>query len=351
MATPIASASSSSSFSSSNAHQLTAAASSSGESSKKLKGENQAFSVTVRGRPMATLALNIEEVVTEAMSFLSLTDVVSMKKVCKLWNVWGNSESVWNDQCDQQGIPPMKEIDPKTGREALCYLKAYKFLDPIIFGPRQWSTYYADPHGKVVPLGADIYDTLARLDPQQQKKFRVRYLPKEVSRNVANGQTKVTAVTPNLLGELAKTPRKGFVTCYDPNSWKTAFQQQGETAVESSYWYLEGIDVVDKTRKEPYETQVSIVAQSGFGLRAPRFIEASFLNFSEHVRFGTFPQGSSPWTYTRVETVVMHNNTGYHLVVGSFAPSGLFVDVSDFVIDYVGIAAAFSCGSSAAIGT
>ena len=101
MATPIASASSSSSFSSSNTHQLTGAASSSAgsssatlrgnrrfreeaggsaESSKKLKGENQEFSVTVLGRPMATEALNIEEVVTEAMSFLLLTDVVSMKK-------------------------------------------------------------------------------------------------------------------------------------------------------------------------------------------------------------------------------------------------------------------------------
>jgi hypothetical protein len=245
----------------------------------------------------------------------------------------------------------MKRIDPKTGKEALCYLKAYKFISSIFFGPRQWSTYYADPHGKVVPLGADIYDTLARLDPQQQKKFRIRYLPKEVSRVTEGGQTKVTAVTPNLLGELAKTPRKGFVTCYDPNSWEVAFQQLGETAVESSYWYLEGIDVVDKTRKEPYETQVSIVARSGFGLRAPRFIEASFLNFSEHVRFGTFPQGRTPWTYTRVETVVMHNNTVYHLDVGGFAPSGLFVHYDGFDGDDVGIAAAFSCGSSAAIGT
>jgi hypothetical protein len=300
---------------------------------------------------MATLALNIEDVVTEAMSFLSLTDVVSMKKVCKLWNYWGNSESVWKDQCDQQGIPPMKGIDPKTGKEALCYLKAYKFISPIFFGPRQWSTYYADPHGKVVPLGADIYDTLARLDPQQQKKFRVRYLPKEVSRVIEGGQTKVTAVTPNLLGELAKTPRKGFVTCYDPNSWEVVFEQQGQTAVESSYWYLEGINVVDKTRKEPYETQVTIVARSGFGLRAPRFIEAIFLNFSEHVRFGTFPQGKTPWTCTRIETVVMYRNTVYHLDVGGFAPSGLGVGISYVVHDDIGMAAAFSCGSSAAIGT
>jgi hypothetical protein len=203
----------------------------------------------------------------------------------------------------------------------------------------------------VVPLGAEIYDTLARLDPQQQKKFRVRYLPKEVSRNVANGQTKVTAVTPNLLGELAKTPRKGFVTCYDPSSWKLAFQQHGETAVESSYWYLEGINVVDKTKNESFETQVTTVAQSGLGLRAPRFIEAIFLNFSEHVRFGTFPQGRTPWTYTRVEAVVMHNNTVYHLDVGGFAPSGLHVSYYDLDGGHVGLAAAFSCGSSAAIGT
>jgi hypothetical protein len=292
--------------------------------------------------------------------FFADKEIASTAQVCKAWNRWTSADSVWKNLCDREGIPPIKrkgEVDPKTGKNITLYFykEACLRLRPMIFMPQDYTTYLnVKVHGKIRRLKDDIHAKILRLDPSYldplplapnaPRKYRLNYLSKAVEQ--ASGV--VSPMTMNLLGELMQAPGVRNPTKYG-YVWKAVREQCGEATMDSSDYFLISANVIQGTRNRTYPNQVITVA--ALGGRAPKLIEAIALNFFDHARFNTYPYGQNPWTYSRTDATITLNNVEYHLVVGGFAPSGLDVCLSHFVNGSVGLAAAFSCGSSAGLGT
>ncbi len=321
--------------------------------------------VVSKPRPSAPISVPHTKVLVQCiLKFLPEEEILSAEHVNKNWKQWASDNAVWKYPCEREGIPPIKKpgTDPKTKEpiELLFYKAAYQHLFPIIFGPKQYSDHLrVKVHGNIVPLRNDIHEKLDRLDPAGQKKFRLLYRSKAIQRTNPDRTTSVVQITIRLMDELVKNPQLRHPTKYD-YILKEALDQHGNETLEHSDWILLSSDVVEGTRNLPYQSnqpnepnQLAVV--TALGARPPQLIEAIMMNFFNQLRFGIYPYGRNPWTYSRVDATVTINGVVYRLVVGggSSAPSGglhVFAPTTPLYDGHVGLAAAYSCGSSAAIG-
>lgn len=302
---------------------------------------------------------SIEALVQTVADFLSVEDTVSVERTCVAWSRWVSRNAVWRQKCDQEGIPPIqrKGKDPKTGQDIILYFykEAYVRLRPMIFGPKQYSDCLGvKPAGKIRRLKDSIHDDINRLDPSYleplplqlnaQRKYRLFYLSREIERPTLNGDPARVPMTINLLGELASKARNP--TEYDSLSSSMVRDQRGNDSLDGSDWVLMSAEVIPETPRASYPDQVNTVTT--LGARPPKAIEAIALNFFNYFRFGTRLFGQNSWTYSRTETTITFQDVQYRVIVGAFGPSGVSVHGYEdyFVSGPVGMAAAFSCGSS-----
>jgi len=296
---------------------------------------------------------NTQVLVQCILKFLPDEEILSAELVSKSWKRWASGNTVWKYVCDREGIPPIKRpgLDPKKNQpsEQLFYKAAYQHLYPIIFGPKQYSDHLrVKVHGDKARIDDDIHEVVDQLNPGGQKNFHLIYWSRAVERTNSNGTTTVAQTTIKLLDKLVQAPGVRNPTEYS-YIWQEILDQRGDEVLELSGWRLISTGVDPATRNASYANQVNTI--SALGARPPKAIEAIALNFFTHARFKTYPYGQNPWTYSRTSTTVIYHNVECRVIVGHFGPSGLLVHGNDLDGVRVGMAAAFSCGSSAAIGT
>ncbi|MBF8262707.1 MAG: hypothetical protein HW387_372 [Parachlamydiales bacterium] len=85
-------------------------------------------------------------------------------------------------------------------------------------------------------------------------------------------------------------------------------------------------DVIPGSRNMSYKQQLGLLPP---GYEAPRVFDAVRAILWENRRSGNRCFNDNPWTYTRCKEIIC----GYNLVVGGFAPSGLYVDDSRYYDD------------------
>jgi hypothetical protein len=142
------------------------------------------------------------------------------------------------------------------------------------------------------------------------------------------------------LGELAK---KYFPSNIDGYGyiWPSIIDELGDKPVNESVWLLMTKDVLEGSRRKSYSQQKNIVAElaetTGVPYQVPTTLEAATCILAEYSRSENRLFSDSPWTYTRGQ----ENVQGFQVVVGGFAPAGLFVYyVSDYTgNDCIGVAA------------
>lgn len=302
-------------------------------------------------------ACNTVVLVKAVASFLSAEDTVSVERTCVAWSQWACGNLAWKPKCDQEGIPPIKRKG-KGPKILSFYKEAYLRLRPMIFGPKQYSAHLGvKTAGEIRRLKDSIHADICRLDPsyieplpfqnKAQRKYRLFYLSREIEQPDLNGAPAQVLMTINRLGKLACKARRDSNAYYKSLSdfvWNAC----GEDPVDRSDWVLMSSEVVPGTRSASYPNQVNTVSE--LGARPPKAIEVIALNFFDYFRFGTYLFGDNPQTYSQTETTLNHDR----VIVGGFDSLGLLLynrDNSMIDSGHIGMAAAFSCGSSAPTGT
>ena len=90
--------------------------------------------------------------------------------------------------------------------------------------------------------------------------------------------------------------------------------------VGKPYWALITCDVIPDSRNQWYKDQKALVAKKA-GYELPTVLEAITLVTMHCKKTGQYLLSQSPWTYTRCK----ETDGEWPLVVGAFAPAGLFV--------------------------
>jgi hypothetical protein len=276
------------------------------------------------------------------LKFLPEEKILAAERVNKNWKRWASSNAVWKYPCDREGIPPIRRLGKGAKIEKLFYKAAYQHLYPIIFGPKQYfDDLHVKIHGNKTRLADTIHETVDRLDPADQKKIRLIYLPREIERTNSEGKTSVARISPNLLGELVqavgvRNPMKYVYV------WQEFLKHHGNVPLESSRWFLMSTEFVRADQKTLDPERIKVL--SALGNRLPTDIEAIALIFFNRVRFGTYLL--DPYEFCCTSTTVMHMTVPHPIYVGGVSSLGL--TITQNVIDIIGTMAAFSCESPVA---
>lgn len=140
------------------------------------------------------------------------------------------------------------------------------------------------------------------------------------------------------LGELAKKHFSASDTRYRL-IWNPIIQELGDKSIDKSQWVLMTKDVLPGSRNKSYDEQKKIVAdlaeKSLISYEVPETLESATCILSQYFGSNIRLFRDSPRTYTRCQ----ENVQGYQVVVGGFAPAGLYVDYDIYVNDHIGVAA------------
>jgi hypothetical protein len=143
--------------------------------------------------------------------------------------------------------------------------------------------------------------------------------------------------TLNKLGQIAKR----FFPQNDKGYRSIGFHivdELGDKPIKSR-WVLMTKDALPGSRNKSYAEQQNIVAKladKSLGYEVPDTLEATtciLVQFFYDSKIRLF--NDKPWTYTRCK----ENVQGYQMVVGGFAPAGLYVDFNGYDCDDIGVAA------------
>jgi serine/threonine protein kinase len=199
----------------------------------------------------------------------------------------------------------------------------------MAFGKAQWEKYFGDI-GVEPPLPSDIEQILNAPCPFfPGKKVRETHLLTLIPQTV-NGQP----LTLKSLGELVKAPNQGHSTQY-------RYFDIGEYTDPSApvaHWALLTRDVIPGSRNKLYADQHALVASHAQKTRVPyqvpTILDAAVSIFIEYVHSGVRLYGDSPETFTRCHEKY---DAKWQLIVGGFAPAGLYVDYVNGDDEYFGV--------------
>ena len=201
---------------------------------------------------------------------------------------------------------------------------------PVAFGQAQWNIYFGGV-GVEPPLPANIKEILASPCPIWPEKRIVETHMLVLIPQTVNG----LPLTLNSLEELIKRPKEGFPTQYQDSR----MGGHENTPSKASHWVLMTRDIIPGSRGKNYADQQRMIASVGGeahdSYQVPTLIEATVCILMEHVRSGT--RLFSPSTYTRCEEKFFSGS--YQMVVGGFAPAGLYVYNFFYDDDFIGVAA------------
>lgn len=225
-----------------------------------------------------------------------------------------------------------------------------KVKNKVAFGPEDWAKHMGirisdeDIKAAYVMLPENIeqiLNTLCPVFPESGKLVKdthmLVYIPSSVNGKDINGNEITKEITLSSLGDLvekrlSKEGGSRRVAGYR-YIWDKVLEKL-DKPVEEVHWMLMTKDVlggmdtgVNGSRGKTYTVQQEMVKKlskdSDVDYVVPKTLEAvaaiisQFLRTNEHL----FGQGDRLWTYTRCE----ENIGGYQLVVGGFAPVGLYV--------------------------
>jgi hypothetical protein len=203
------------------------------------------------------------------------------------------------------------------------------------FGPKEWFIHFGTHLRNVPRLPPQVAEILFSSCPfWPSRKVHETHLLVLVPETVG-GQP----LTLKILGELVKKPLQGPSTQYS----HFHLGQYTDPVAPSSHWVLMTRDVIEGSRSKSYPDQQTLLSQKGHDVYVvPNILDATVCIFMEHIRSGTqldgdslwtcickYVQsatrlyGDSPWTYTRCQEKY---DTDWQLVVGGFAPFGLYVN-------------------------
>lgn len=200
-----------------------------------------------------------------------------------------------------------------------------------VIGSDVWNT-----HVDLAALGLDVSDgpTLSkRAIALASRKFLSSV---EIERDA--GITLLTmpkGLTWIKLVALAKSPKAGNKTdfCY---IYSKILDQFGGTSVTQTYVVAISNSVLENSRSLSFENQQALLVNSG--CEVPGLLEMATLNIMTYISSPSeLPIrlfGDTPWTYSRCKEKV----NGNRVVVGGFAPSGLYVIDYYYDHDVIGVA-------------
>jgi len=203
------------------------------------------------------------------------------------------------------------------------------YLKEITFGSKKWKTYFNLDIGKVPPLPSDILKILYGPCPFSQNKKKVI-------------DTHMLVLIPGNLSlnkfmDLVEESTQGNKTDFE-NIWNQILKDHGKTLTKAPQWVLMTKDVLLGSRTKSYADQKALVKATP-KYEVPNLLSAAVCILVQYVSTGVVLYGRdadrSKWTYTRCQ----EQSGGYQIVVGGFAPSGLFVFNLNLDIDSVGVAA------------
>ena len=192
-------------------------------------------------------------------------------------------------------------------------------LPQCAFGKQKWEEYFGDV-GVEPALPPNILEILSSPCPfWPGKKVEETHLLVLIPEKV-NG----TPLTLKTLGELVQHNLKGTSSKYRDGYFSIG--EYTDSPNPSTHWALMTRDVLPESRAKNYETQKNLVAQyaqkAKIPYQVPSVLDATTCIFMEHVHSGIRLYSDKPWTYTRCQEKY---NKDWQLVVGGFAPAGLYI--------------------------
>ncbi len=147
-------------------------------------------------------------------------------------------------------------------------------------------------------------------------------------------------LTVKAMGELAKTPKKGHATFYDPYAWPAAIDE--ERVIEKSHWFVLDTEPIGKGLDYSEQKALAEAKKTAAGWQKAMisdFRDTIISLFMEKIRTGksyfVWDPDSHKSTWIRVDA---NNNR----IAVSFAPSGLEVNaVFAYSPSYLGVAVAW----------
>jgi len=238
-----------------------------------------------------------KEIVGEIFKFLSPEDLARTARVCRKWNEVGSNESLWRAFDLKTLFPLLRELDEKTWQK-------YADLDALGL-----SVADATPpdNRKIIP---ELKRLFASLKIEGNKGITLLTMPKGLSLNK--------------LVQFARSPKEGNPTDFK-RTWMEISETLGDITVGKTYRIAITNTVLEGSRNLSFAAQQELVNKSRCAV--PKVLEVSTLAILTYISSPKSSPvrlyGDNPWTYTRCPEQII----GYNLVVGGFAPAGLFVGI------------------------
>ncbi len=182
-----------------------------------------------------------------------------------------------------------------------------------------------------LPLPDDFRAELLKSCPDHPGKIIAQTYALLFAPDLLNGEP----LTYNTFKPLMENPIEGHATPIR-YIWEQIVQDHGNTplrALGKSGYILISRDLIPGSRNKSYAVQQALVAKGGG--EVPSFLEMIVLIAAIRNKTGKRLYADSPWTYTRCQ----EQSGGRQLVVGGFAPAGLFVYYYYIVHEFSGVAA------------
>ncbi len=144
------------------------------------------------------------------------------------------------------------------------------------------------------------------------------------------------------MGELAKTPKKGHATCYEPNAWAAAINE--ERVVEKSHWFVLDTEAIGKRLHYSEQKDLAEAKKTAAGWQKAKVsdLRDTIISlFMEKIRTGKSYFVWDP-DYRKSTWISVDAMTEGMRIAVSFAPSGLEVNTFNayYPHDYLGVAVA-----------
>ena len=275
-----------------------------------------------------TWAVLPDDLLSEISTYLTPEEVGRASGICRSWQAAFSDPHVWRQQARNVNVIP-------RGNEVANPKQVFANPYPVVaFGRDEWIRHVGDP-GEVPRLPSHIHEILRSPCPfwpnsTVGQTHALVLIPRSVTRRVDGVQVTVPLTLRNL-NRLARSGNEGAGIGYRYIG-NEILAEHGDTEIES-HWVLMTKDVLPGNRNRNFEEQRTLIANHA-GYTVPKGLDVAAVVLMQYLRSGERLLGDDRRAYTQCQ----ERARGYRLVVGGFAPGGLFVHTPCFDYDYIGVA-------------
>lgn len=248
-----------------------------------------------------------QEVILKIFSYLNCEGLTRCLLVNKKWNLLASNEELLNI-----------------------------LLARIIFGKKQWETYFGDIDQEPA-LPKNIHHILGSPCPFWPEKsveetHMLVLIPETVNQKPLNLET---------LGELVKAPKKGHATRYRL-IYQSAIAAHNKQPATKRHWVLMTKGVIKNSKNKSYKDQQALITalakQTGIKYEVPNVLDTIVCIFTRYISFEECLFPNQQWIYTWCQEQVPADQ---QVVVGGLSSKGLEVCAaeSDLKSDNIGMTA------------